>query len=476
LIVPLYKGKGDRKAADNYRGISLLSIPGKVYTQILMQRVYQQVDGQLHECQSAFRRGRGLGDAVFTLRMVMSRCKEFSQPMHMAFVDLRKAYDSVDRGMLWLALRKFGVHPKLLELLIDLHVGTQAAVKMEGHRAADWFDVDVGVRQGCVIAPLLFNMYMDLVVKAALQRMPAGCGVQMVFNADGEFFSAAADRGDAPQQWFLNVLLYADDLVLLSHSPDELQEMLRVLDATCSDFGLSVNATKTEVMSMCPGAGGEQQQVGDVQLADGVARCVSQFRYLGGMVDPVGTCERELTARIGRAMGKFKQLGAVWRNRRLSLRTRVRCYQCYVLPILLFGSEFWALTQGQYLRMERAHSRCMRKLLRVSLTDRHELVQLQQLCRLPSVQQLLRARRLQWLGHVLRMGPGRLARMALLSCPAQGTRRVGRPCMRWDADCMKADLAVEGLPVVRAGAGGLDALCADRFEWRKMVHAISHPW
>jgi hypothetical protein len=105
-----------------------------------------------------------------------------------------------------------------------------------------------------------------------------------------------------------------------------------------------------------------------------------------------------------------------------------------------------------------------------------QAVQLQQLCRLPSVQQLLRARRLQWLGHVLRMGPERLARRALLSCPAQGTRRVGRPCMRWDADCMKADLAVEGLPAVRAGAGGLDALCADRSEWRKMVHAISHPW
>ena len=65
-------------------------------------------------------------------------------------------------------------------------------------------------------------------------------------------------------------------------------------------------------------------------------------------------------------MGKFKQMGQVWRNRRIKLKTRVRCYKCYVLPILLFGSEFWALTKGQSIRLERVHSRCMRRLLRVS--------------------------------------------------------------------------------------------------------------
>lgn len=132
VIVPLYKGKGDRKSADNYRGISLLSIPGKVYATILMRRVYEQVDNQLLDAQSAFRKGRGIGDAVFTLRMTMARCREFNVPLHMAFVDLRKAYDSVPRSALWLVLRKYGVHGKLLELLQDLHVGTQAAVKLNG--------------------------------------------------------------------------------------------------------------------------------------------------------------------------------------------------------------------------------------------------------------------------------------------------------------------------------------------------------
>jgi hypothetical protein len=473
LIVPLYKGKGDRKAADNYRGVSLLSIPGKVYTSIIMQRVYQQADKQMGEWQTAFRRGRGLGDAVFTLRMVMSRCREFNQPVHMAFVDLQKAYDSVDRDMLWLALKWYGVHPKLQALLQDLHVGTQAAVKLGGFRAKEWFDVRTGVRQGCVIAPLLFNMFMDLVVRAAADKMPDGCGVRMAFRADGEVFSAGPGQGEGRSEWFLRVLLYADDLVLLSHDPGELVQMLHVLDATCREFGLTINASKTELMSVCAGAD-HAQRVGDVQLSNGVAKCVEAFRYLGGMVDPCGTCEGELAARIGKALGKFKQMYGVWHNRRLRFRTKVRLYKCYVLPILLFGSEFWALTHGQAQRLERVHSSCMRRLLRVRLADRVPLEELRHRCRLPSLQQFLQARRLQWLGHVLRMQPERFARRALLSRPWQGQRRPGRPAMRWSEDCIKADLAARGLPLVRGGNGGLDALCAARSEWRRMVHAIAH--
>ena len=93
----------------------------------------------------------------------------------MAFVDLRKAYDSVPRESLWQILRVYGVHAKLVELLEDLHKGTQVAVRMGGSMS-ERFDVRGGVQQGCVISPLLFNIYMDFVVKQALAQMPEGCG------------------------------------------------------------------------------------------------------------------------------------------------------------------------------------------------------------------------------------------------------------------------------------------------------------
>jgi hypothetical protein len=95
--VPLYKGNlpGSAKLTSNHRPISLLSIPGKVYALLLLSRVNAQIESQLLDCQSVFRKSRGRSDAAFTLRMLMSKCLEYKQPLYMAFVDLTKAYDSI---------------------------------------------------------------------------------------------------------------------------------------------------------------------------------------------------------------------------------------------------------------------------------------------------------------------------------------------------------------------------------------------
>lgn len=152
----------------------------------------------------------------------------------------------------------------------------------------------------------------------------------------------------------------------------------------------------------------------------------------------------------------------------------MRCYKCYVLPILRFGSEFWALTKKQSQRLEVVHSKCMRQMLRVRLQDRHSLVELRKRCKLPSMQQLLHADRLKWLGHVLRMEQGRLPHIALFSRPKGGQRGVGRPRRRF-TDCLREDLMSAELPLERAGAGGLDELCGNRSEWRRLCRGLACP-
>jgi hypothetical protein len=129
----------------------------------------------------------------------------------MAFVDLRKAYDSVSRDTLWRILRVYGVHTKLIDLLVGLNMGTQAAVRMGGV-VSEWFDVRGGVWQGRVIAPLLFNIYMDFVVRQAMAQMPEGCWVKLAYHADGKLHSNGGGIGGSLE--LLSVLLYADDMVL----------------------------------------------------------------------------------------------------------------------------------------------------------------------------------------------------------------------------------------------------------------------
>jgi hypothetical protein len=245
LIVPLFKGRGSARDATNHRPISLLSIPGKVYALILLHRVSDQVDSQLLESQCAFRSKRGLSDATYTLRSIMYKSYRYKQSLYLAFVDLRKAYDSIPRDALWRVLSAYGVEPKVIELLADLHTGTQAAVKL-ANQHGDWFDIGRGVRQGCVIAPLLFNVFFDCVVRPSLAEMPDGCGVRLAFRAEGEVLPWHARAGGPRTMLTLAALMYAYDLVLMSCDRDELELMLKVFDSVCSRMGMCVNAAKTE--------------------------------------------------------------------------------------------------------------------------------------------------------------------------------------------------------------------------------------
>src|SRR5678816_1578033 len=107
-LVPLYKGKGDRMECGNYRGICLLSVVGKVYGRILIERVRGLTEGRMGEEQGGFREGRGCVDQVFTLKMLVEKSLERKGKVYGCFLDLEKAYDRVKRGELWRVLEENG--------------------------------------------------------------------------------------------------------------------------------------------------------------------------------------------------------------------------------------------------------------------------------------------------------------------------------------------------------------------------------
>ena len=133
----------------------------------------------LRESQCGLRPGRGCIDQIFALRVLAEKAREFNTPLYLAFVDLRKAYDSVDWEALWMVLQgKFQLPSKLVRILRALHIDTKGAVRAYG-RVSEEFEITTGFRQGDVLAPTLFNVFFDTVITSTLIRHP-DCGVKLL--------------------------------------------------------------------------------------------------------------------------------------------------------------------------------------------------------------------------------------------------------------------------------------------------------
>ena len=149
----------------------------------------------------------------------------------------------------------------------------------------------------------------------------------------------------------------------------------------------------------------------------------------------------------------------------------MKCYRALVLPILLFGSETWALSQAQLLVLERVHTSCLRSILGVKLSDRHSNAHVRAKCRSTTLATIISTNRLRWLGHVGRMEHGRLPHVALFSSLYGVKKRpsAGRPRTRWE-DCVCADLRATGI----SEEDWADE-CQLRCAWRKKLWEFSHP-
>ena len=152
--------KGDSAECGNYRGISLLSIIGKVFTHIVLNRLVSTIDIKLSEMQGGFRKKRGCADQIFIMRRLMEMTRRKNVPVFMCFVYLKAAYDTVNREALLKVLGFYGLSQKVRNLIKALYSGTEAAVRVDGD-LTDWFGVLTGLRQGCLLLPALFNVYIE---------------------------------------------------------------------------------------------------------------------------------------------------------------------------------------------------------------------------------------------------------------------------------------------------------------------------
>ena len=300
VILPLYKGKGSKSDCGNHRGITLLSVPGKAFAHMLLERIKPLFLEKRRPQQTGFTPGRSTVDRILALSLISQTRREFRQPLYATYVDLKAAFDSVYRPALWQLLTVLGVPEKIIRLVSALYSGTTSRVRVDGQLSSA-FPVSSGVRQGCVLAPDLFNTGMDWALGRTVGRAMNGAVIGASSLTDFD---------------------YADDVALLAELIALLQSTLEIFSQEAAPLGLQVNWAKTKIQSLS-----DFLPKPDPLTIEGQAvEAVDSFVYLGSLVDTSCRSSPEIRRRIGIARQTFKDLErGVWGSR-LTPSTKLRIY------------------------------------------------------------------------------------------------------------------------------------------------------
>ena len=462
-LITIYKNKGDRAECGNSRGIALLSTAGKILAKIVLQRIMKNITERiLPETQCGFRADRSTVDMVFSARQVIEKCREQHRDLYIAFIDLAKAFDSVDRCLLWKILEKCGCPPKIIDIIQQLHDGMNVRVKISGD-LSEPFAVTRGVKQGCTLAPALFNTYVQCITLLLSISQSENARMNINYRMDRNLFdlSKLKARTKTARSSF-SELQYADDCALLSHSPDDLQAALSQMAHLYERMGLQINIRKTEVMQFHADSGEEER----ITLLGEELKSVSCFRYLGSNISANCDLDDEICYRIGQATAAFGRLTKrVFTNRDLSLETRIMVYQAVCISSLLYCSESWTLYRRQTKLLERYHISSLQKILGITWRDKIPHRRILERTKCPSLEYLLKRNQLRWIGHVVRMPDSRLPKQLLYGELSSGRRSAGGQLKRYK-DATKATMKACHIP-----ANELEELVQDRSAWRSTVSA-----
>ena len=425
IMIPIPKKKNTKKC-EEFRTISLISHIAKILLRTINRRLYARSNGNIREEQYGFRKGMGTRDAIGLLRVIGERYIEKGKKVYATFIDLEKAFDRVEWKMLMSIIKKHGVEWKERRLIKELYLNQKAKVKI-GEEISEEIGLGRGVRQGCCLSPTLFNMYLEEII--------------------GECFNG--EKGVNMGGRRVECIRFADDMVVLSESEDELRNMMQGLNETCKKYGMRINIKKTKSMIL----GGKEETV-RVSLKGEDIEQVEKFKYLGSWITKDMRCSTEIKTRIAMAKEGFN------RKRRLlcgplEKELRKRLVKCYIWSVLLYGAETWSLRKEEIKRIEAMEMWLWRRMEGVRWEDR--VTNEEVLKRVGEKRQVIREikkRKANWLGHVMR-------RDCLLRDAIEGTVEGKR---------MRGRRRVQLMDDVRAGRKYCDIknLAQNRDAWRSM--------
>ena len=462
FLVSLYKGKGKKSVCGSYRGITILEAVGKVFARLMLNRMNEVIcPNVIPESQSGFRPGRGTTDMIFSARQLQEKCTEKQMPLYQVFVDLTKAFDTVNREALWIVLGKYGCPPEFVDKFKQLHSCMKAQVNFDG-QLSEKFSVDNGVKQGDIPAPTLFSIYLSAMLWYAFHDCDTG--VHIRFRTSGKVFNLSRMNAKTlVSQALFRELLYADDADLVAHTAEEMQEIMDRFADACTKFGLTISLDKTKVMfSPAPG---ETYIEPDIFVNGTRLAVVKSFVYLGSTLSHDGTLDAEIKERIAKASSSFGRLEErVWADKDLTRNTKLSVYETCVLTSLLYSSESWTIYQRNLKPLERFHQRCLRRILDIDWQSHTPDTEVLTMAGSTSIAARIMKNQMRWAGHLIRMDDSRLPKQLFFGELSVGKRPPVGPRKRF------RDQVKSNLKRMKVSTESWEQTCTDdRDTWRHSI-------
>ena len=332
IIKPIFKNRGSKQNVDNYRGITLLSCLGKLFTYILNERlkVFLELNNILCEEQAGFRQNYSTSDHLFSLNFIVSLYISKGKKLYGAFIDYRKAFDSVHRVTLWRKLISNNIDGLLLRVIFNMYNKAKSCIK-NGMNISHFFDCNTGVRQGENLSPILFALFLNDLTTYLSNRYD---GLVMLSSIVSEQLS------DEMTDVFLKlfVLLYADDTIILAESVDQLQKALNGMAQYCHDNKLNVNESKSKIIVFSKG---KIRKMPNFALNGVDLNVVFSYSYLGVAINYNGSFKIAQKALYDKASRAMFELLSKCRKLRLPIDISIKLFDSVVKPIMLYGCEIW---------------------------------------------------------------------------------------------------------------------------------------
>jgi len=421
--------KGNKENCDNYRGIAVTSTLSRIYGKLLKIKMEQEYRDLEAEEQAGFRAGRSTVDHLFCVSQIIEKKTAFNQEVHLLYVDLRKAYDSVPHNKLWEALEKTNISVTLIKAAKRLYEDVTTKIKM-GNKLSNGFTTTKGLKQGCCLSPTLFKIYLEQTLKTWKRK--------------------CQNMGISLNDTTLYTLCFADDQIVLAQDYEDLEYMTRKLIEEYNKWGLDVNLEKTRYMCI----GGVQQ---DLILEDGqIIKNCKDYKYLGMKITNDGTLDQTIKERNIQGRQAISMMNGILWDQQISKQNKHRIYNSIIKTIVTYSSEVWQIKEKSERTLMATEMDFWRRAAGKSKLERYTNERIREIMGVThTIADEVRVKQLRWYGHVQRMPEERLPKQIFKYTP-QGRRKRGRPRRSWR----------EGIDKELRERGVEEDLWMDREEWR----------